>query len=392
MQTTTKKILISLHNGSPAERKQLAGILRYSATVGNWDFDFWPDAVMPSGDDVPEKQSSEYDGIISSTGLKDWKYHDLVIPPNTAVVLIDFNAANGGDIGRFRVGFVSSDDYRAGQMGAQHLLSLGKMRSYGFVPPAVRSKKWALLRQHGMADALKRQSLPLEVFDGSASSLETWLSGLPKPTAIMAASDDVANLVIAICHKMNIHIPNQLVIIGNDNDSLICENLRPRLSSVQIDHEGEGYAAAKMLARMMRHPNQQVKDVLIGPKGVAIRESTRPVSPSANLISRALAYIKETASDGITVDDVVEHVNVSRCLLYLRFRKILGKSVLEAITEERVAMLKTKLRLFKTPITQLALDCGFPTAGHAARVFKAATGMTMRDWRKGEACRPCRRA
>ena len=381
MQATTKKILISLHSGSPSERKQLAGILRYSATVGNWDFDFWPGTVIPGGDSASKGNSRKYDGIISSTGLKDWMHNELIVPPDVSIVLIDFNAANDGGIGHVRAGFVSSDDYRAGQMGTQHLLSLGKMRAYGFVPPAIRTKKWAVLRQRGMADTLKRQGLSLEVFDGSAASLETWLSKLPKPAAIMAASDDVANQVIAICHKMKIHIPDQLVIIGNDNDSLICENLRPRLSSVQIDHEGEGYAAAKMLARMMRHPNQPVKGVLIAPRGVAVRESTRPVSPSANLINRALAYIKENAADGITVDDVVEHVNVSRCLLYLRFREMLGKSVLEAITEERVAMLKAKLKLFKTPIAQLALDCGFPTAGHAARVFKAAVGMTMRDWR-----------
>ena len=376
MQLAAKRILVSLHSGSPCERKQLAGILRYSAKTDNWDFDFWPSTVAPSGDAL-------YDGVISGTGLKDWTLHDLPIPPSAPVVLIDFNESKDGDVARFRVGFVSSDDYRAGQQGAQHLLSLGRMRSYGFVPSMSPSSRWSKLRQQGLADTLERQGLAPEVFDVSGS-LDAWLTGLPKPTAIMTASDEGANQVITICHKLKIKMPDQLVIIGNDNNELICENLRPRLSSVRIDHEGEGYAAARMLDRMMRYPKRPVKDVLIAPKGVAIRESTRPVSPAANLIERALAYIREHAADGITVDDVVDHVNVSRCLLYLRFREQLGKSVLAAITEQRVSLMKTKLKSSDAPVSQLALASGFPTAKHATRVFKATTGDSPRDWRNSQ--------
>ena len=374
MRLTTKRILVSLHRGSPCDRKQLAGILRYSAKTGNWDFDFRPSSVTPGEDPV-------YDGVITGTGLKDWTLHDLPIPPGVPVVLIDFNAPRDTAAARFRAGFVSSDDYRAGQQGAQHLLSLGKMRSYGFVPAKGPASKWSVLRQRGMSDTLGQRNLALDVFDESAVPLDKWLSELPKPTAIMTASDEGANQVIAICHKVKIQIPDQLVVIGNDDDSLICENMRPRLSSVRMDHEGEGYAAAKMLDRMMRYPNRPVKDVLIAPRGVVVRESTRPVSPAANLIERALAYIREHASDGITVEDVVDHVNVSRCLLYLRFREQLGKSILAAITERRVAMMKTKLKSSKAPVAQLALACGFPTAGHATRVFKAATGVSPHDWR-----------
>lgn len=142
---------------------------------------------------------------------------------------------------------------------------------------------------------------------------------------------------------------------------------------------------------MMRHPNRPAKDVLIAPKGVAVRESTRPVSPAAGLIERALAYIREHAADGITVDDVVDHVNVSRCLLCLRFREQLGKSILTAITEQRVATMMEKLKLSNAPVAQLALASGFPTAKHATRVFKAATGFSPRDWRAKQTLPNCPR-
>ena len=381
MRLTIRKILVSLNPGSTADRRQRIGILRYAAKVGNWDFVFGPNHRMPGGDTVSSDISAGYDGVISSSGLKDWKLHDIVTRQNVPFVLIDTDRATVDDAGKRRIGFVASDDYRAGQMGAQHLLSLGKMRSYGFIPSLNKNSRWSSLRQQGMADVLGRHGLELKVFDSDSCSLAEWLAALPKPTAIMTASDDGANQAISICHKIKVQIPDQLVIIGNDNDEIICENLRPRLSSIRIDHESEGYAAAKMLDRMMRYPKRPVKDVLIAPKGVAVRESTRPVSPAANLIERALAYIQEHAADGITVDDVVDHVNVSRCLLYLRFREQLGKSILAAITERRVAMLKAKLKTSAAPVAQLALACGFPTAGHATRVFRAATGVSPRDWR-----------
>ena len=381
MRMTPRKILVSLNPGSPADRSQRIGILRYAAEAGTWDFVFGPNHRIPGGDTVASDMSAGYDGVISSTGLKDWMRHDISTRPNVPFVLIDVDRTKVPASEHRRIGFVASDDYKAGQQGAQHLLSLGKMRSYGFIPGLNTDSRWSKLRQRGMADVLEGHGLALEVFDAATDSLDEWLEALPKPTAIMTPSDDGANQVISICHKLKIKMPDQLVIIGNDNNELICENLRPRLSSVRIDHEGEGYAAAKMLDRMMKYPNRPVKDVLIAPKGVAVRDSTRPASPAANLIERALAYIREHAADGITVDDVVDHVNVSRCLLYLRFREKLGKSILAAITERRVAMMKTKLKSSKAPVAQLALACGFPTAGHATRVFKAATGVSPRDWR-----------
>ena len=221
-------------------------------------------------------------------------------------------------------------------------------------------------------------------------SLEEWLGALPKPAAVMAASDDIASRVLVLCHKLKITSPSQLVLIGHDNDALICDNCRPRLSSVQIGHEEEGFAAAQMLSRMMRRPDRPVRDVLIAPKGVVVRETTRPVSPAARMIDRALVYIRENAASGIDVDNVSRHLNVSRRLLYLRFRELLGKTVLDVIAERRIELLKTRLSSSKEPIAAVSLACGFMTANHAKRAFRAATGVTMREWRAAAASRKTR--
>ena len=381
MQTSTRKILISLHMASPAGRRQLAGIFRYAAKGVNWDFHFGPSTSVLGKEASSLQPTAGYDGIISSIGLRDENFRAIVRRKKIPVVLIDFDNPKSNDIRQIRAGFVSSDDYRAGQDGAKHLLSLGKMRSYGFMPANNPTSRWSILRQQGMADVLVQHGMELDVFDSSTNSLEKWLMALPKPTAVMAAADAGATQAIIICHNQKISLPEQLVIVGNDDDALVCDNIRPRLSSVRIDHEGEGFAAARMLDRMMRRPNNPVKDVLLAPKGIAVRESTHPVSPAAGLIDRALLYIREHAADAITVDDVADHLNVSRRLLYLRFSKILGKSILAEITEQRIKMLKTKLKMPNVAIAKIARDCGFSTAGHANRVFKAATGMSMRNWR-----------
>ena len=144
MRLTIRKILVSLNPGSTADRRQRIGILRYAAKVGNWDFVFGPNHRMPGGDTVSSDISAEYDGVISSSGLKDWKLHDIVTRQNVPFVLIDTDRATVNDAGKRRIGFVASDDYWAGQMGTQHLLSLGKMRSYGFIPSL--NKNSALLQ------------------------------------------------------------------------------------------------------------------------------------------------------------------------------------------------------------------------------------------------------
>ena len=377
-ESTQKKVLVCLSMGSPAGSKQLAGIFRYSSVNANWDI-----VLTRHTDDVAEilreLREGGFAGVISST--MNPNMYKAVRDSNTCHVQIDRDEAIGNGSRNLRVGNVRSDDLRAGREGAQHLLSLGEMRTYGYISAQALGARWTRLREEGMRTTLAERRLKLVVFNPLESSLEEWLDTLPKPAAVMAASDDIASRALVLCHKLKIAVPRQIVLIGHDNDALICDNCRPRLSSVQIGHEEEGFAAAQMLSRMMRRPDRPVRDVLIAPKGVVVRETTRPVSPAARMIDRALVYIRENAASGIGVDDVARHLNVSRRLLYLRFGELLGKTVLDVIAERRIELLKARLSSSRDPIASVSIACGFKTANHAKRAFRAATGLTMRDWR-----------
>ena len=379
-----KKVLVCLSMGSPAGSKQLAGIFRYSSVSANWDI-----VLARQTDDVTEilreLREGSFAGVISSTMNPNMQR--AIRDSNTCHVQIDRDEALGDGNRNLRVGNVRSDDLRAGREGARHLLSLGEMRTYGYIPALAPNARWTRLRAEGMRATLAERGLEPVIFNPAEGSLEEWLAAMPKPAAVMAASDDIASRALVLCHKLKIAVPRQIVLIGHDNDALICDNCRPRLSSVQIGHEEEGFAAAQMLNRMMRRPDRPIRDVLIAPKGVVVRETTRHVSPAARMIDRALVYIRENAAAGIGVDDVARHLNVSRRLLYLRFGELLGKTVLDVIAERRIELLKARLTSSKEPIAAVSLACGFKTANHAKRAFRAATGLTMRAWRASTALR-----
>ena len=206
-----------------------------------------------------ELREGGFAGVISSTMSPG--IHQAIMDSNICHVQIDRDGAPDSDNRNLRVGNVRSDDLRAGREGARHLLSLGEMRMYGYIPALAPNARWTRLRAEGMRATLAERGLEPVVFNPAEGSLEEWLAAMPKPAAVMAASDDIASRALVLCHKLKIAVPRQIVLIGHDNDALICDNCRPRLSSVQIGHEEEGFAAAQMLNRMMRRPDRPIRDI-----------------------------------------------------------------------------------------------------------------------------------
>lgn len=379
-----RKILVSVLMGSPAGRRQLAGIFRYISGTLPWDITVFRHAEFSGKVDMVRDILREgVDGIITSQTVHRPEIAELIKVANIPLVAIDFDEQDELLKSSLRAVRVDSDDYRAGFEGAQHLFSLGIMRSYGFVLSNTPHRRWASFRLKGAQDAILSRKLPLQVFDDDLSKLAKWIDDLPKPTALMTESDALAARILATCHEHHLAVPKQVVLLGSDNDELVCENLRPRLSSVWIDHESEGYVAAKTLDKLMRSCKTPTRHILIPPKGIIARETTSPTSPASSLVERALSFIRERARDGITVDDVVSHTGVSRRLLYLRFRETLGQSVLKKITDERLRILKSALKNSTEPIGNLSLQCGFPSVNQAKRIFKSETGVPMRAWRRG---------
>ena len=304
------------------------------------------------------------------------------------------------------IAFVGMDEEGIGALGAKYLISLGAVNSYGFVA-SYRGLPWSDLRKRGFTDTIRAAGHAARTMDGpenlsiapgspgDIAKLENWLLDLPKPAAVMTDHDARAAQVLECCARLGLKVPQQVSVLGVDNDRVICDFTVPTLSSVLPDHEQVGYRAAEQLASMMAVRENKIaktKVVRCPPKTVVVRESSRPFTPSARLIHQALAFIDQRACEGIRVTDVVKHLGVSRALADLRFRQVENKSILEAILDRRLAEVTRLLLCTNDSITRISLLCGFRNPKHLKRLFKQRTGTTMRDFRNSRGAAAARMA
>jgi LacI family transcriptional regulator len=180
-------------------------------------------------------------------------------------------------------------------------------------------------------------------------------------------------------------VPEQVALIGVENDEFVCNCSRPSLSSIQPANRDVGYRAAVELDRLMRGIPGDWRVVLRNPvEKLVERESSRVLPPAGHLIRDALAYIRENACNGLRASDVSRHLHVSRRLLDLRFNQIQKSSVLDAITEVRINEAKRRLEKTGDSMSEIATACGYRSAARLSKAFRARTGLTPSDWRAGK--------
>ncbi len=363
-------------------RDLLYGISRYARTHCHWNLKLLP----PEADRIPDPQ--ELDGLITSEPMPT---DFLRSTPNLPIVVIGTREKWLGR--RMKaLTFVRNDDRDIGKFGADFLLRLGTFRAFGFAPTNV-PYYCSILLGEGFTAQLAGNTAPTvnynrpDLKDGSPedlAALREWLLQLPKPAAIMAVHDLRATHILEAARAARLKVPGELVVLGVDNDELLCDFTEPQLTSISPDHVYEGELAAQELRRLLSRPgrHRHSKTVRSQKKTVVERESTKPVSPSARLAERAAAYIRRNALKGIGARDVVEYLGVSRRLADLRFRECHGQTILDAILELRLNEVKRKLATSTAPIKKITAASGFATEIHAKHLFKRRFGMSMSAYRK----------
>lgn len=285
------------------------------------------------------------------------------------------------------VAYVQNDNAAIARFGGEYLLSLGRFRSFGFVPTE-DEHGWSRIRAEAFAEAVRTQQHGAFVFDPNdlTLSLKAWLLALPKPAAIMAACDTTALEVIEACKRAKLAVPGQVSVLGVDNDELLCAFDSPTISSVLPRHDTVGQLAAKMLARMLRNrrtdrASKRPRCEICDEQTVIERESTAPISPASHLITAALDYIRQNATKAISTADVVRHLGVSRSLADLRFRQYQNTTIREAILRARLEEVKKRFVSTQLPAAKVARICGFTDIPHLQVVFKKRFGLPMGQWR-----------
>ena len=370
-----KNVVILLRTGTATGRNALAGVLRRIKDSDRCDIRIASDA------DYFRQLSASASALIADTSAPADTIQAAFADGKPVVLLNDWRFKEHPS----NLGHVHTDDGEIGFKAADYLMSIGRFRSFGYVP-AYTDREWSVKRGRAFAHRLKGKGHACHTFStgkDEKGNLAEWLKSLPKPTAVFCAWDNVAADVAYAAKKAKIRIPSQMVLLGVDNDETYCTSASPQISSIEFDSEEEGDRAADLMLRMVSsRKGGTARTICCGKvRRIVERESTRPPTPAAFLIERAITFISENATKGIGPQDVATHLGVSRTLLDLRFREMASSTVGELILEKRLAALSTMLRKSKSSIASMIKECGFGSVNHAKAVFKRRFGMTMREWR-----------
>ena len=380
-----KTIAIHLRLETASHRKRMMGIFRYVGASNIWDIRIIPNEDILCRQLLTENPDERPDGIISGI---PYSQQALSAINSSGIPFVGIGMANSELTARAnKCGFVLNDNEGIGRLAAKHFLSLGDFRSYAFIPDT-RGRNWSMLRGESFAAALKSAGRNCTIYMSAEQDMATlaeFLAKLPKPAAIFAAWDGRGADVIHAARKTNLQIPEDISVLGVDDDDLICEHTIPTLTSIKTDAEGMGENAARMLDDLINGKGQgsprTVKCPIIG---ITERSSTHPISPATNLINRAITFIDAEATNGITPDDVARHLKISRRLLDLRFRQYESKSVAKSITDRKLKNVKQLLTKSDIKIRHVFRRSGFGNIAYATKLFKETFGVTPEKWRKDQ--------
>ena len=284
--------------------------------------------------------------------------------------------------------FVNPPTRGPGLCAAKELLTAG-FTSFAFVA-SPRNFFWSRDREAEFRRTLWAHGYGCQVFGRhdrfktehqKSQALEKWIKALPRPSAVLAENDYQAIEVLDIARKLRIRIPQDLAVIGIDNDPALCENAKPTLSSVSLDFERAGYRALEILEQLIENPSQAPFQEAYTAQGLIRRGSTPFGIGTSPRVSKAIAYIRTKACDGISVADVARQMSGSRRLAEMDFRKATGRSIFDEILNVRFERVEMLLRNPSQVLGSIATQCGWKTENALRTAFLKRYGMSMRDWR-----------
>ena len=377
------KVILLIESSRASGRALLRGIADYSRHHGPWSFSWEPAGLEKV---QPLLETGDADGII----LRDGEQAEEITAYGLPTVVVGHHKTEI----RGMVNVVT-DSETIGRMAADHLLDCG-LRHFafcGYGKTSFENTTWSDIRRKFFCRRIRAagfENPPQYELSGPGRDwskdwrpLASWLKALPKPVGVMACNDDCGQRVMEACKLSGLTVPELVGVVGADNDEVVCGLTDPPMSSVAINFERAGYDAAHALNGLMQQSYTGPSRIIATAAHVIARRSTDFVAAEDSHLAKALRFIRDQGRRcGVSVNEVAGMAGLSRRMLENRFRKLLGRSVLNEIRRVRTEQIARLLVETDLPVAQIADLLGFSDVPHIARYFRAGKGISPLAYRK----------
>jgi LacI family transcriptional regulator len=394
------KVALLLETSTEYGRGLLRGIVRYTRLHGPWSVWMSPGHLEQV---LPKAKSWGGTGIIAR--IRSPKMAKLIRATGLPVVASSLHELASHQPGK-GFGEIRTDSPGIARMAAGHLLERG-LRHFGFC--GFHACRWSCLREQAFTERLAEEGVEcrthqvqvanwlhepgwIQTWEREQPILGDWLRSLPKPVGLMACNDSCGREVLQACGEAGLRIPDDVAVVGVDNDALMCELSDPPLSSVALNLEQAGYDAARLLDSLMSGQSIPEQIVLVKPTFVVSRRSSEVMAQGDPCVVAALRFIKDRAGQAIGVPDVVNELRVSRRTLERRFASMIGHSILSEVIHCRLERAKRLLLETDLPVYRIAAGSGFASVKTFNRSFRRAEGRTATLFRDQAIGAPIRQA
>jgi LacI family transcriptional regulator len=379
------KIALLIETSRGFGRDFLLGIARYSRLHGPWSFHITPGDYKQV---VPKMKQWGGTGIIAR--IADDRTAQAVIAanvPTIAIGLTDEQMQSDNPLAKFSE--ISSDPVEVARLAAEHLLER-RFNCFAYVGSDDRGwsqRREKAFQQHLAAHGFEPYVYPIpkraqdRVWEREQDLLARWIGKLPTPIGLFACDDDRGREVLEACKLAGVNVPEDVAVVGVDNDEVFCELADPPLSSIALNAETAGYRAAALLDLMMRGRVKKRQRIIVEALGVIRRRSTDILAVEDEDVASALQFIRRQQGRDVSVDRVAEEVALSRRSLEKRFRDTIGRTILEEIQLTRLERAKRLLRETTYPISKVSEIAGFGSTGYFIQFFQKHVGKTPRKYR-----------
>jgi LacI family transcriptional regulator len=382
----TRRIALLFNGNKIFDREVITGIADYlSSTRTHWDLFLEEDfRLRLSG--IEQWQG---DGIIAD-------FDDPSVAATLAASRVPLVAVGGSyeDPADYpaSVPYVATDNFKIIKLAYQHLIEAGLRNFALFSLPEARENRWAQEREKAFSALMRRDRMEPAVFRGQSTQAHSWdesvreqiawLHSLPKPVGIVAVTDARARQLLQACTLAGIAVPEQVALIGIDNDPLARILTRIPMSSVIQGAQEMGRTAAHLLDQMLHGVRLADTRILVPPSGINVLASSKHEPAKNPHVMRARHFIRQYACQGIKTDQVASYVGISRSSLESHFRQELGYSVHDEILRFRLNAAVDILKQGDCHLAEVALKCGFTSSQYMHSVFKRELGCSPRSYQE----------